>query len=237
MVDTKWIKRLLGAGEDAPLGATFLHEYSKALRLLSGLRAGSLGQVAIRANQRRYDENFRKKVLSEPAVQEFVQFLSGFRKEEIPVVVEVIASELVPSQPRRMFRASLVDPLTHPTTALLQAAGELAQLEGEFPSGTSVPDLSPERPPWDDASWNVDAFIETVYGVRPPSQGVLPSVYAGVCGPSQNRCPDFSFTDSPRVVCDTELLHRWRHARKRRNRTKGPEEAVASPQRCPTLRC
>ena len=73
-MDTQWVHRL---ADERP-GLSFLVEYSRAIRLVSGLCA--LGSVRARrdAITRRVDSDFRVNILADPSVRTFLTFLNEF---------------------------------------------------------------------------------------------------------------------------------------------------------------
>eukprot|EP00438_Fugacium_kawagutii_P035419 Skav202009 [mRNA] locus=scaffold1829:120856:132547:- [translate_table: standard] len=95
-MDTSWVKRLVGVGDDVVLGQSFLLDYARALRLLSGISSSSLGRVLRDAHSRRRDQRFRDEVLSSDAVVSFITFLRSFQPSELPVVLELLCRELYP---------------------------------------------------------------------------------------------------------------------------------------------
>ena len=135
-MDGSWVSRLV----DAPPGFSFLSEYCRALRLLSGL--SGLGCIRARraALVRRHDEEFRAHILSEGPVREFLGFLNEFSSQELPVVFEIIRQHLFPDAPTRcLFRASQLDPRRSPSDALRAASTDLRELELSFGSSVSLP--------------------------------------------------------------------------------------------------
>lgn len=118
-MDSVWIERLT----DERPGLCFLTEYSRALRLLSGI--SSLGCIRARQQALRnsLDSRFRNHVLSEPRVREFLYFLGEFSAKELPMVFEVIRQHLFPDAPTRcLFRAASLDPRAHPVESLISGS-------------------------------------------------------------------------------------------------------------------
>eukprot|EP00438_Fugacium_kawagutii_P032210 Skav231670 [mRNA] locus=scaffold597:128676:133559:+ [translate_table: standard] len=228
-MDSQWIKRLLGMKPDTPLGLSFLMEYSRALRLVSGMRASSLGRLAIAANARRRDEAMRTRILNDPAVASFVRFLSEFKSSELPVVMEVITSSLLSSTEPTPFQAASVDPLLEPTRALQLAAGELSQIINEFPPDMMAPDVPSSSAAFqEEVPWNAGNFIATVYGVAPCPQEVLPSMVAGVCGPGADGCAPFHLPGTSTPVSD-ELHQWWRKSKKVKSRNRRQTDEPQDP--------
>jgi hypothetical protein len=110
-MDTVWLERLT----DERPGLSFLTEYCRAIRLLSGIC--NLG--CIRARRRALDgcldAQFGTHILSEPQVRSFLNFIGEFSAGEPPVVFEVIRQHLFPDAPSRcLFRAAGLDPRAFP---------------------------------------------------------------------------------------------------------------------------
>ena len=109
-MDTQWIHRLT----DERPGLSFLVEYSRAIRLVSGLCA--LGSVRARrdAMTRWADDNFRVNIMADPSVRAFLTFLDEFSSGELPMVFEVLRRHLFPDAPTPcLFRAAQLDPDSH----------------------------------------------------------------------------------------------------------------------------
>ena len=175
------IARLL----DEQPGVSFLGEYARALRLVSGLC--SLGAVRARreALRCRIDSDFRHSVLSDPVVRRFLSFLGEFAADELPVVFEVIRGHLFPdAQVPCLFRAARIDPRLNPTEALRAASADLRELEclaGPPLPHVDIPDVNFGRP---QGSFEVEALMQCTLGLPQGVAPLLPSSLAGVFGPS-----------------------------------------------------
>lgn len=109
-MDTRWVRRLFGVADDQVVGQSFLADYCRTLRLLSGLCESSLGRLMRDSYARRRSDAFRRQILTSDEVVRFMAFLRGFRRSELPVVLEVLCQEMYPGRPGSLFRAASMDP-------------------------------------------------------------------------------------------------------------------------------
>ena len=169
-------------------------EYSRALRLLSGI--SSLGCIRARQQALRnsLDSRFRNHVLSEPRVREFLYFLGEFSAKELPMVFEVIRQHLFPDAPTRcLFRAASLDPRAHPVESLRACVTDLRELElslGALPAGGWPP-----TPVQVDKHVDVESLLAVSLALPRPICPLLPSSLAGVFGPASFSAP----------LCDPEV--------------------------------
>ena len=188
-----WVLRLLDS-PDRPLGACFLTEYTRCLRLLFGMCNRGLVRSIARARFVQMDQQARVGLLALPQVQDFLSFLREFPQDQLPVVFETIGSALFPdAEGPGLFRAAAaaVDPLRSPYQALDTAVQDLRMAEGLLPQGYVVPTRLSR--PLTRTAWDSEAYTDVVTGVgrepvddtyAPYVPGIgLPSAVAGVAGP------------------------------------------------------
>lgn len=72
-MDRTWYNRLLGRPRDEPVGVSFLWEYVRAVRILSGICHRGWNRIYAQARMRRATEEFRTSILASPDVREFLQ--------------------------------------------------------------------------------------------------------------------------------------------------------------------
>ena len=194
-MDSDWYSRLI----DERRGLCFLSEYCRALRLLSGLsQVGSL-RARQEASAHGIEREFRDGVLSEAPVRAFMDFLSEFTAQELPVVFEVIRQQLYPdSSSRCLFRAAQMDPRTDPVGALRAASTDLRELEQILGPTLPGPSDWPVTRPKTDRSLQVEEVLTAVTALPCSACPILPSSVAGVFGPSCFGAVSH-FPDLPRV--------------------------------------
>ena len=189
-MDSVWIERLT----DEKPGLSFLSEYCRALRLLSGLSGLGCIRARRQALSTQLDSRFRNYVLSEPRVREFLNFVGEFSAQELPMVFEVIRQHLFPDSPAKcLFRAASLDPRVHPVESLRAAVTDLRELElslGTLPTGDW-----PRTPVQADNRVEVESILEVSLALPRPICPLLPSSLAGVFGPASFGAP----------LCDPEV--------------------------------
>ena len=164
----------LFAADERP-GLSFLVEYARASRLLSGLC--SLGCVRARreAMTHQFDSEFRANMLASPAVRSFLDFVNEFSANELPIVFEIIRQHLFPDSPARcLFRAAQLDPRPNPAVALRAASTDLRELEQTL--GPTLPGFDVfSPPPIVPGAIDVEALLETTIALPTPTVPILPS--------------------------------------------------------------
>ena len=190
-MDTEWLVRLT----DERPGLSFLSEYGRALRLVSGLC--NLGCIRARrhAMNGRLDDQFRTHTLADPQVRTFLGFLGEFSASELPMVFEVLRQHLFPDAPSGcLFRAASVDPRTHPFESLRAAVTDLREFEQMI---GPLPELDrwKQTPTHEERSVDVESLLATTIALPKPSCLLLPSALSGVFGPASFSAP----------ICDPEV--------------------------------
>ena len=234
-MDGVWLQRL--CDHPGPLGACFLREYARALRLLSGLsRVGYLRALAL-ARHQRLSEASRAAILNHRAVREFTSFVRSFQPEEVPVVCEVLTQHLFPDAPvRGLFQAARLDPLVDPEGALASASRELEEVENLIRPEVEVLDEPPgDRHFPEGYTWPSERWAAVVAGMDctllPPE--LLPSMISGVAGTGFSQVPDFRAPVETQVV-SPQFSEYEREKRRRRRQiiSENPaQSATAGPSR------
>ena len=234
-MDGGWLQRL--CDHPGPLGACFLREYARALRLLSGLsRVGYLRALAM-ARHQRLSEASRAAILNHRAVREFTSFVRSFQPEEVPVVCEVLTQHLFPDAPvRGLFQAARMDPLVDPEGALASASRELDEVEALIRPEIEVLDVAPDDRFYPEGcTWPSDRWASVVSGMDStlPPQEMVPSMISGVAGTGFSQVPDFRAPVETQVV--TPQFSEYEREKRRRRRqivSENPgQSATAGPSR------
>lgn len=160
IMDDAWWKRFV---DDTPIGAGFLREFARSLRLLSGLRGKGWFRLVCAARDREVEERRLRDLRSSPSVVDFVSFLSSFDEGERAVVLELVRRELFPdATTTNLFRAASLDPRRSPREVQDELDSEVTELE----SLMCVPPLVPPTPGRFTSSepFDVDRFWDLLFG-------------------------------------------------------------------------
>ena len=203
-MDHAWVHRLV----DEQPGLSFLTEYCRLLRLVSGL--SGLGCLRARrvALTHRIDRGFRAHILSEPQVPDSLAFLNEFSAGELPVVFEILRQHLFLDSPSRclfLFQASQLDPRRNLEEALRAASTDLRELEQCFGPSLSLPNRWSPTTPQGVYPVDITSVLTTMASVPNAVCPVLPSAVAGIYGPS---CFGVPFVDPEIPFADPPVLRK-----------------------------